>query len=270
MDWCAVQTCFSCVQLFETLWTVTCQAPLPMGLSRQKYCSGLPCPPPGDLPNPGTKCMSLTSPALAGGFFTTNATWEAPYGLMLVSTFHIQRASTGSRDLVKDYSLILNNVKSTLKAYYTRLVVVVQLLSRVWIFVIPWTAGCQASLSFVISWSLIKLMSICQWCYPTISSFFTLFSSCSQSFSASGSFQISQFFTSGGQSIGTSASASVLPMNIQHWFPLGWTGLISLQPKGLKSSPTPWFKSIIYLVLSLLYGPTLTSIHVYWKNHSFD
>ena len=67
--------------------------------------------PPGDLPDPGIKPASLTSPALAGGFFTTNATWEAPYGLMLVSTFHIQRASTGSRDLAKDYSLILNNVK---------------------------------------------------------------------------------------------------------------------------------------------------------------
>jgi hypothetical protein len=75
--------------------------------------------------------MSLTSPALAGGFFATNATWEAPYGLMLISTFHIQRAFTGSRDLAKEYSLILNNVKSTSKAYYMRPVVVVQSLSRV-------------------------------------------------------------------------------------------------------------------------------------------
>ena len=72
-----------------------------------------------------------------------------------------------------------------------------------------------------------------QWCHPTISSFVVPFSSCPQSFPASGSFQISQFFTSGGQSIGVSASASVLPMNIQDWFPLGWTGWISLQSKGL-------------------------------------
>ena len=72
-----------------------------------------------------------------------------------------------------------------------------------------------------------------QWCHPTISSSVIPFSSCLQSFPASGSFQMSQFFTSGGQSIGVSASASVLPMNIQDWFPLGWTGLISLPSKGL-------------------------------------
>ena len=67
------------------------------------------------------------------------------------------------------------------------------------------------------------------WCHPTISSSVVPFSSCLQSFPASRSFQMSQFFASGGQSIGVSASASVLPMNIQDWFPLGWTGLISLQ-----------------------------------------
>ena len=74
-----------------------------------------------------------------------------------------------------------------------------------------------------------------QWCHPTISSSVVPFSSRLQSFPASGSFPMSQFFTSGGQSIRVSASASVLPMNIQDWFPLGWTGLISLQSKGLKS-----------------------------------
>ena len=72
-----------------------------------------------------------------------------------------------------------------------------------------------------------------QWCHPTISSSVIPFSSCLQSFQASGSFPMSQFFTSGGQSIGVSASASVLPMNTQDWFPLGWTGWISLQSKGL-------------------------------------
>ena len=72
-----------------------------------------------------------------------------------------------------------------------------------------------------------------QWCHPTISSPVIPFSSCPQSFSASGSFPMSQLFASGGQSIGVSASASVLPMNIQDWFPLEWTGWISLQSKGL-------------------------------------
>ena len=71
------------------------------------------------------------------------------------------------------------------------------------------------------------------WCHPTISSSLVSFSSCLQSFPASGSFPVSQFFTSGGQSIGVSASASVRPINIQDWFPLGLTGWISLQSKGL-------------------------------------
>ena len=71
------------------------------------------------------------------------------------------------------------------------------------------------------------------WCHPTISSSVIPFSSYPQSFPASRSFQVSQFFASGGQSIGVSASASVFPMNIQDWFPLGWTGWISLQSKGL-------------------------------------
>ena len=71
-----------------------------------------------------------------------------------------------------------------------------------------------------------------QWCHSTISNTVTLFYSCSKSFPASGSFPMSQLFTSVGQSIGVSASASVFPMNIQDWFPLGLTGLISLKPKG--------------------------------------
>ena len=109
------------------------------------------------------------------------------------------------------------------------------------------------------------------WWHPTISSSVITFSSCLQSFPASGSFPMSQFFTSSDQRIGVSASASVLPMNIQNWFPLGWTGWISLQSKGLsESSPAPQFKSINSLVLSFLYSPTLTSIHDHWKNHSFD
>ena len=75
----SVLSLFSHVHLCATLWTVACQAPLSMGCSRQEYWSGLPCPPPGDLSDPGIESMSLTSPALAGKFFTTSTTWEAIY-----------------------------------------------------------------------------------------------------------------------------------------------------------------------------------------------
>ena len=78
-----------------------------------------------------------------------------------------------------------------------------------------------------------KSCPLSHWCHPTISSSVAPFSSCFQSFPAQGSFQMSQFFASGGQSIGVSASTSVLPMNMQDWFPLGLTGWISLQSKGL-------------------------------------
>ena len=110
------------------------------------------------------------------------------------------------------------------------------------------------------------------WCHTTTSSSVIPFSSCLQSFPPSGSFQMSQLFTSGGPRIGVSASASVLPMNNQDWSPLRWTGWISLQFKGLskESSPTPQFKSIYSSVLSFLYSPTFTSIHDDWKNHSLD
>ena len=70
---------FSCVQLCATLWTVAQQAPLSIGFSRQEYWSGLPCPPPGDLPDPGIKPASPMSPALAGRFFTSSTIWEAPF-----------------------------------------------------------------------------------------------------------------------------------------------------------------------------------------------
>ena len=103
------------------------------------------------------------------------------------------------------------------------------------------------------------------WCHPTISSSVSPFSSCLQSFPASGSFLMSQLFTSGGQSIGASASASVLPKNIQDWFPLGFTGLILLS-KGLsRAFSNTTVQKNLFLVLSFLYGPTLTSIHDYWK-----
>ena len=101
------------------------------------------------------------------------------------------------------------------------------------IFETPWTAARQASLSITNFRSLLNSCASSRWCHPTISSSLVPFSSCLQSFPASGSFPMSQFYASGGQSIRVSASASVLPMNTQDWYPLGWTGWISLQSKGL-------------------------------------
>ena len=106
---------------------------------------------------------------------------------------------------------------------------------------------------------------------PSHSFSVTPFSSCPQSFPASGSFPLSQLFPSGGQSIGASASASALPRNIQGWFPLGSNGLFSLQSKGLsRAFSNITVPSINSSAFSLPYGPTLTCIHDYRKNHSFD
>ena len=119
----------------------------------------------------------------------------------------------------------------------------VQSLSCVWLFVNPWTEAGQASLSITNYQSLPKLMSIELVMPLTISYFVVPFSSCPLSFPASGSFLMSQLFELGGQSMGASASASVLPVNIQGWFPLGLTGLISLQSKWLSrvfSNSTIW------------------------------
>ena len=118
------------------------------------------------------------------------------------------------------------------------------------------------------------------WCHPTISSSVTPFSFGFQSFPASESFPMSWLFTSGGQSIGTSASGLVLPKSIQSWFPLRLTGLLPLLYKELSRvfSSTTISKASILLLnlklqlkkLTLLYGPTLTSIHDYRINHSFN
>ena len=124
-------------------------------------------------------------------------------------------------------------------------IVVVQSLSHVWFFAAPWTAVRQASLSFTISWSLLKFISIesvmlpnhlmlcCPLLLPSI-------------FTASGAFPMSQIFVTEGQSVGASASVSVIPMNIQGWFPLGLTGLISLLPKGLSRVSCMQFKTSIF------------------------
>ena len=104
-----------------------------------------------------------------------------------------------------------------------------------------------------------------QWCHPLISTSVIPFSSGLQSFPASGSFSMCQFFASGGQSVRVSASASVLPMNIQDWFPLGWTGWITLQSKGLYGvfSNTTVQQHQFF---SFFYTPTLTSYRTIGKN----
>ena len=137
------------------------------------------------------------------------------------------------RHLLHIQSLLLHSSLLTLYSISFSSVHSVQSISHVWFFVNPWTTARQASPSIPNFWSPPKPMSI-----ESVMPFNHLilcipFSSCPQSFPASGSFQMSQFFTLCGQSIGVSASTSVLPMNTQDWSPLGWTGWISLQSKGL-------------------------------------
>ena len=109
----------------------------------------------------------------------------------------------------------------------------VQVLSRVWLFATPWITARQASLSITNSGVHSNSRPSSRWCHPAISSSVVPFSSSPQSLPASGFFPMRQLFAWGGQNIGVSASASVLPMNTQVWSSLGWTGWISLQSKGL-------------------------------------
>ena len=138
----------------------------------------------------------------------------------------------------------------------------VQSLTHVQLFVTPWTAACQASLSITSSWSLLKLMHI-ELVMP--SNNLIPFSSCLQSFPASGSFPMSQIFTSDGQSIGTSASASVLPTNIEDWFPLGLTGLISLPGMNRATGRNSTYCSCWDLRLALILTTTL--LEVFFSSH---
>ena len=165
-----------------------------------------------------------------------------------------------------------------------------QSISLIQLFASPWTAARQASLSITNSWGLLKLMSIesvmpsnhlilCCPLFPhalNLSQHQILFSWVPKSLWTASklkddcSFPVSRLFTSGGQSIGASPSASVLPMNIQNWFPLGWTCLISLQSKGL-----PRVFSNTTVQKHQFFGSqsswsTLTSVRDYWKDHSFN
>ena len=193
-------------------------APLFMEFSRQDYWSGLPCPSPGDLPDPGIEPCLLHHRQI-----------------LYCLSHQVQFSSV--------IQLCL-----TLRLQHARL---------------PYSSPSPRACSNACPSS--------QWCHLTMSSSATPFFSCLQFFPASGSFPMTQFFASGGQSIGVSASASVLPMNIQGWFPLGLTGLISLQSKeqsGVFSNTT--FQKHQFFSAQFSYSPTLTSVHDYWKNHSFD
>ena len=146
----------------------------------------------------------------------------------------------------------------------------VQSLSWVLLFATPWTTAHQASHPSSTPSACSNSCPSNWWCHPIISSSVIPFSH-PQSLPASETFLMSHFFTSGGHNIGISASASVLPMNIQDWFPLGFTSWMSCSPRdSQESSPTSQFKTINYLAFSFLYSPTLTSIHGHWKNHSVD
>ena len=138
---------------------------------------------------------------------------------------------------------------------------------HVWLFATQWTAARQASLSFTVSWNLLRLMSI-DLVMP--SNHLILCSSLLLLPLIFTNLPMSQLFPSGSQSIGASASASasVLPVNIQTWFPLGLTGSSLCCPRdSQESSAVPQFENINSSALSLLYGPALTSVHDYWKDH---
>ena len=149
-------------------------------------------------------------------------------------------------------------------------IVAVHSLSHLQLLATPWTIAHQTSLSFTNSWSFLKLMSI-----ESVMPFNHLMLCCvllllPSIFPSINLFQWVGFFTSGGQSTRASASLSVLPVNTQGWFPLGWTGSPCSPRDSQESSSAPQFKSINSLVFSLLHGPPLTFVHDYWKTHSFD
>ena len=169
------------------------------------------------------------------------------------------------------YKLSMHWVRITICKIY---VIIVQSLSSVWLFATPWTAACRPSWSFIISQRVLKLMSIesvmpancCLLCCLILCCLLLLLPSIFPSirvFSNASAFCI--------RCVGVSASALVCPVNIQNWFPLGSTGLISLQSEGISrvfSNTTVWRHQ--FFVLSLFYCGNLTSVHDYWKNHSFD
>ena len=224
-----VLSCFSSAWLFATPWTIA-QAPLSMGFSRQEHRSGLPCPQeifPTQGSNPHLLCLLHCRQIL-----TTEPLGKPPY------------LSSIGEEMLWKYNSVLQQEGDNPEGQKTRAlspaqsttcwVVAVQSLSHVRLFATPLTAAWEASLFFIIFQSLLRLMSIelvmpsnhLIFCHPPLLLLPLLFPSIR-------SFPMSRLFASGGQNIGVSTSVSVLSMNIQGWFPLGLTGLISLLSKGL-------------------------------------
>ena len=167
----------------------------------------------------------------------------------MISSYHCQALWRNQwRAMQTKQTLTSRNLWSTYK------VSSVQSHSHVWLFATPWLQHARLPCVSPTPTACSNSCPSSQWCQPTISSSVAPFSSHLQSFSASGSFPMIQFFTSGSQSIGVLALASVLPMNAQDWFPLGWTCWIFCSPRdSQESSPTPQFKSINSSALSFLY-----------------
>ena len=279
---------FSCVWLFATLWIVVSQAPLFMGFSRQEYWSGLPCPPPGDLLDPGIRTRISCVFCFARRFFTAerpwkplsvytakwtpSGSWNLPFPILLMSQMRQLCPVFRNATFFYCYCVIgsfvfVSLIWTSCFAFLSYILLCENIMRQVrnggrnqgwealvWFF---WTQLYQfSSVQFshsVVSNSLRPhepqhARPLCpsptpgvhpnpcplsRWCHPTISTSVVPFSSCPQSFPASGSFQMSQLLAPSGQSSGVSASKSVLPMTTQDWSPLGWTGWISLQSKGL-------------------------------------
>ena len=174
---------------------------------------------------------------------------SSPHGIFQWVAITFSRGSSQPRDGIW-VSCIVDRFFTTRATQFSS----VQSLSCVWLFVTPWTAArlrppCPSLTPEVHP----NPCPLSRWCHPTISSSVVPFSSCPQSFPASGSFPVRQLFAWGGQSIGVSASTSVLAMNTQDWSPLGWTGWISLQSKGLSRvfSNTTVQKHLAFFIIQL-------------------
>ena len=227
--------------------TVDHQASLSMGFPKQEYWSGLSFPSPGDLPNPWTD-LSLPH-CRRSPVFQVYCYWVTREAQMVWPK------------ALKKKKNQFNSVKFLL-TWFSQLTIDYQFSSV--------TQSCL-TLCDPVDCSMPSFLVHHQlqswWCHPTISSSVVPFSFCLPSFPASGSFQTSQFFASVGRIIGVSASASVLPMNIQDWFPLGWTGLIETLKSLLQhhSSKVSILQCSAFFMVQLSH-PYMTT----WKNHSFD
>ena len=235
-------SCFSCVQLFGTLCAIASQTPLSKGFSRQEYWSGLPSPPPGDLPKPGIKPVFPTSPALAGGFFITSTTWEAPLTHIYDCISSLTFSSVQCRCSVVSHSLRPHGLP------HTRLPCP------------PPTPGVYSN-ACPLSW----------WCHPTISASVIPFSSHLQSFVASGSLNSESVLPIRWPKY-WSFSFSTSPSNeysglISFW--MDWFDLLAvqgtlkslLQHHSLKASV---LRCSVFFIVQLSH-PYMTT----WKNHSF-